>query len=138
MECFFLAPAKGCSLELQQKGNLGPKVTLPDWRTDKRADNEIKGSETKRILQILCRYYTDPGTWTQYSDITHILQILHICYTYNTQIFHRYYTYFTQIFHRYSTYITHRYFTDITRTLHRYFTYITHISHRYFTDITHI
>ena len=33
---FFLAPAEGCSLQLQQKGLLGPKVILPDGRTDGR------------------------------------------------------------------------------------------------------
>ena len=35
--CIFelLAPAEGCSLQLQYKGLLGPKVSLPDKRTDR-------------------------------------------------------------------------------------------------------
>ena len=41
---FFLAPAEGCSLWLHQKGPSGPKVILPDERTDNGFEGQLDNS----------------------------------------------------------------------------------------------
>ena len=56
---FFLAPAEGCTLRLQQKGRFGPKVTVAAGRPDRQTDGGKNGQTEGRADNVRVERWKD-------------------------------------------------------------------------------